>query len=305
MNLVNILLHRLREMLAEFIRILPQLGIAMVILLATWFAAKFARRIADRLLSRTEVRGTLINLAETLVSVVIWIVGLMIASSIVLPGVTPANLLAVVGLGSVAVGFAFKDIFENFLAGILIMLRPKMRIGDMIECEDVAGKVEQITLRETYLRHLSNELVLVPNSFLFKNPVKILTDATKRRHQVEVGVGYGVDLEDAARVIEAAVRSADGVDPDQRIDVFAKQFGDSSIDFLVRWWAGSKPVDAHRSRDAVVRAIKRALDDAGMEIPFPYQTLTFKEPLPLVRARRDQPAAVDPRPTRSGDEDGF
>ena len=118
MNLVSILLHRLREMLAEFIRILPQLGIAMVILLATWFAAKFARRVADRLLSRTEVRGTLINLAETLVSVVIWIVGLMIASSIVLPGVTPANLLAVVGLGSVAVGFAFKDIFENFLAGI-------------------------------------------------------------------------------------------------------------------------------------------------------------------------------------------
>lgn len=305
MNLVNILLRRLHEMLTEFVRILPQLGIAMVILLATWFVAKFARRIADRLLSRTEVRGTLINLAETLVGVMIWIVGLMIASSIVLPGVTPANLLAVVGLGSVAVGFAFKDIFENFLAGILIMLRPKMRIGDMIECEDVAGKVEQITLRETYLRHLSNELVLVPNSFLFKNPVKILTDATKRRHQVEVGVGYGVDLEDAARVIEAAVRSADGVDPDQRVDVFAKHFGDSSIDFLVRWWAGSKPVDAHRSRDAVVRAIKRALDDAGMEIPFPYQTLTFKEPLPFVRARMDQRSVADPKPTRTGDEDGF
>ena len=305
MNLVSILLHRLREMVAEFIRTLPQLGIAMVILLATWFAAKFARRIADRLLSRTEVRGTLVNLAETLVGVVIWIVGLMIASSIVLPGVTPANLLAVVGLGSVAVGFAFKDIFENFLAGILIMLRPKMRIGDMIECEDVAGKVEQLTVRETDLRHLSNELVLGPNSFLFKNPVKILTDATKRRHQVEVGVGYGVDLEEAALVIEAAVRSAEGVDLGQRIDVFAKQFGDSSIDFLVRWWAGSRPIDAHRSRDTVVRAIKRALDDAGMEIPFPYQTLTFKEPLPLVRARKDPTSTAEPKRTRSGTEDGF
>ena len=308
MNLLNILIHRLREMVAEFIRILPQLGIALLILFATWFAAKFARRIADRLLSRTEVRGTLVNLAETLVSVMIWIVGLMIASSVVLPGVTPASLLAVVGLGSVAVGFAFKDIFENFLAGILIMLRPKMRIGDMIECEEVAGRVEQITLRETYLRHLSNELVLVPNSFLFKNPVKILTDDTKRRHQVEVGVAYDVDLDAAAGVIEAAVRSADGVDPDQRIDVFAKQFGDSSIDFLVRWWAGSKPIDAHRSRDAVVRAIKRALDDAGMEIPFPYQTLTFKEALPIARAKRTPMAdttASSARAEPRKDDDGF
>ncbi|QXQ05308.1 mechanosensitive ion channel [Sphingosinicellaceae bacterium] len=281
MNLLNILIAQLEAMLAAAIRILPQLGIALVILTATWFAARFAGRIADRLLKRTEVRGTLINLAETLVSVTIWIVGSMVASSIVLPGVTPANLLAVVGLGSVAVGFAFKDIFENFLAGVLIMLRWKMRIGDIIECEHVGGKVELITLRETYLRHLSNELVLVPNAFLFKNPVKILTDQPLRRHQVEIGVGYGVDLDDAHTVIEAAVRSAAGVDQAKRIDVFAKAFGDSSIELLVRWWAGSTPYEAHASRDAVVRAIKRALDEAGMEIPYPYRVFSFNQPLPI------------------------
>ena len=302
MDLLNILVHRLREMTADFIRILPQLAIGVVVLLLTWVAAKFARRIADRLLGRTQVRGTLVNLAETLISVVIWAVGLMIVSSIVLPGVTPANLLAVVGLGSVAVGFAFKDIFENFLSGVLIMLRRKMRIGDMIECQDVAGKVEHITLRDTHLRHLSNELVLVPNAYLFKNPVKILTDESKRRHQVEVGVAYDVDLDDAAAVIEAAVRSADGVDPDKRIDVFAKEFGESSMNFLVRWWAGSTPYEAHRSRDAVVRSIKRALDEAGMEIPFPYRTLTFKEPLPLQRApRRPHEPAPAPKSTEPGD----
>ncbi|ODP38924.1 mechanosensitive ion channel family protein [Sphingomonas leidyi] len=288
MDLVNILGQRLREMLAEFIRIMPQLAIGLLILLVTWIAAKFARRIADRLLGRTHVRATLINLAETLVSVVIWVVGLMIASSIVLPGVTPASLLAVVGLGSVAVGFAFKDIFENFLAGVLIMLRRKMRIGDVIECEAVEGKVEHITLRDTHLRHLSNELVLVPNAYLFKNPVKILTDEATRRHEVEIGVANDTDLDEAASVIEAAVRSSEGVDAERRIDVLAKEFGDSSINFLVRWWAGSTPYEAHRSRDAVVRSIKRALDEAGIEIPFPYRTLTFKEPLALTRAMKPQ-----------------
>ncbi|MBG6119879.1 MULTISPECIES: mechanosensitive ion channel family protein [unclassified Sphingobium] len=286
MDLVEILVNRLQQMLADFIRVLPQLGIALVVLMLTWLAAKFARRIAERLLRHTDIRGTLINLFETVTGVIIWLIGLMIASSIVLPGVTPANLLALVGLGSVAVGFAFKDIFENFLAGILIMLRRKMRIGDMIECEDVSGKVEHITLRDTYLRHLSNELVLVPNAYLFKNPVKILTDSSTRRHQVEVGVGYDVDLDEAHGVIEAAVRRADGVDSEQRIDIFAKEFGDSSVNFLVRWWAGSKPYEAHASRDAVLRSIKRALDDAGMEIPYPYRTLTFKEALPIALERK-------------------
>lgn len=307
MDLVRILWGRLHEMAAGLIRLLPQLAIALVVLLVTWAAAKFARRIAERLLNRTHVRNTLVDLAETLVGVLIWVLGLMIASSIVLPGVTPANLLAVLGLGSVAVGFAFKDIFENFLAGVLIMLRRKMRIGDMIECESVEGKVEHITLRDTYLRHLSNELVLVPNAYLFKNPVKILTESATRRHQVEVGVGYDVDLEAARTVIEQAVRDAEGVDPSQRVDVFAKEFGDSSINFLVRWWAGSKPIDMHRSRDAVVRGIKRALDDAGMEIPFPYRTLTFKEALPLKRSG-ERAAARTPRPTdqpRPDDSDGF
>jgi len=216
--------------------------------------------------------------------VFIWMIGVMIAISIIFPGITPASLLAVLGLGSVAVGFAFKDIFENFLAGILIMLRKKMNIGDVIECEDVKGRVEQITLRDTYLRHLSNELVLVPNAYLFKNPLKILTDAPLRRHEVEVGVAYDVDLDEAAKVIADAVAGVELVNAERPVEVFAKEFGDNSINFLVRWWAGSTPVQAHASRDKVVRGIKRALDGAGMEVPFPQRTLWFRDALSLDRS---------------------
>lgn len=290
LSLVNILLHRLWEMATEFIKLMPQMTIALLVLVATWAVVKSSRRMAEHMLSQTDTRGTLVNLAETLIGVAIWIVGILIAMSIVVPSVTPANILAVLGLGSVAVGFAFKDIFENFLAGILIMLRKPMRIGDMIECQDVAGRVENISLRDTHLRHLSNELVVVPNSYLFKNPVKVLTDEAQRRYAVTVGVGYDVDLDAAAAVIEKAVRGVEAVDSTKRIDIFATEFGDSSINFMVRWWAGSKPVNMHRSRDGVVRAVKRALDEAGMEIPFPYRTLTFKEALPVTRARqRDLP----------------
>jgi len=283
MDIVAILLRRIQDMGTDFIRILPQLGLALLLLIFTFFAEKSARRIAERLLSRTELRGSLVNLVETLIGVSIWVFGLLIAMSIVLPGVTPANILAVLGLGSVAVGFAFKDIFENFLAGVLIMLRKQMRIGDFIRCQDVEGRIEMISLRDTHLRHLSNELVVVPNAYLFKNPVEVVTQSQLRRHEIEVGVAYDVDLEVARTVIFDAVSGLDAVNDDRPVEVYAKEFGDSSINFLVRWWAGSKPVDAHKSRDEVVRAVKGALDTAGLEIPFPYRTLIFKESLPLVR----------------------
>jgi small conductance mechanosensitive channel len=283
MGFLDILVDRTNELLTGFIRILPQLGIAIFVIIVAWGAAKFVRRAVHEVLRRGDFRQTLVSLFETLAGVLVWMVGVMIASTIIFPGITPASLLAVLGLGSVAVGFAFKDIFENFLAGILIMLRKKMNIGDVIECEAVEGRVEQITLRDTYLRHLSNELVLVPNAYLFKNPLKILTDAPLRRHEVEVGVAYDVDLDEAAKVIGEAVAGVETVDAARPVDVFAKEFGDNSINFLVRWWAGSTPVQAHASRDKVVRAIKCALDSAGMEIPFPQRTLWFRDSLSIDR----------------------
>jgi len=284
-NSVDILLRQLLKMWAGFIELIPSMVIAIVILVLTRFAAKFAKRIADRLTARTSMRESLKQLIDTVVSIAIWIIGLMIAATVVLPGLTPASLVAGLGVGTIAIGFAFQDFFQNFLAGILIMVREKMRIGDVIECEGIIGKVEHISLRETHVRKLSGELTIVPNSTLFKNPVEILTDGAQRRHEIVVGVAYDTDLDKAASVLRAAVEGVEAVDRQQRIDVFAREFNASSVDFIVRWWAGSKPFDMHSSRDAVIRAIKRALDDAGIEIPFPYVTNTFKEPMRLIPTR--------------------
>ncbi|MCH2487126.1 MAG: mechanosensitive ion channel family protein [Erythrobacter sp.] len=272
---------QLVDMAEGFVRALPGIAIALIILLVTWIVARFAARIADLLIGKTDVRPSLKNLIDTLVRLVIWIVGIMIAAIVVMPGLTPASLFAGLGIGAVAIGFAFQDIFENFMAGVLIMLREKMRIGDVIECEGIVGKVEHITLRETHVRKLSGEVTLVPNAMLFKNPVEILTDEVKRRHEVVVGVSYDTNLDHAADVIRRAVEGVEDVDADKTLDIFAQEFNSSSVDFLVRWWAGSTPRSGWESKDKVVRAIKAALDDAGIEIPFPYVTHTFKENVPL------------------------
>ncbi|MGB7419985.1 MAG: mechanosensitive ion channel domain-containing protein, partial [Erythrobacter sp.] len=166
-------------------------------------------------------------------------------------------------------------------AGVLIMVREKMRIGDVIECEGIMGKVEHITLRETHVRALSGELTIVPNSLLFKNPVEILTDNSQRRFEVVVGVSYDTDLDVAAEVIRRSVTVVEEIEADKGLDIFAQEFNSSSVDFLVRWWAKSTPRGGWESRDKVVRAIKRGLDEAGIEIPFPYITHTFAEKVPM------------------------
>ncbi|WP_115367515.1 mechanosensitive ion channel family protein [Alteripontixanthobacter maritimus] len=273
--------NQLADMADGFIRALPNIAIGVLILLVTWIVAKFAVRIADKLIGRTDMRPSLKALFDTVVKLAIWLFGLMAALVVLMPGLTPASLIAGLGIGAVAIGFAFQDIFENFLAGVLIMLREKMRIGDVIECEGIKGKVEHITLRESHIRKLSGELTIVPNSVLFKNAVEILTDEQTRRHEVVTGVSYDTDLDHAAKVIREAVEAVDGLEKDKDVDVFATTFNSSSVDFLVRWHAGSTPRDKWESTDKVVRAIKRGLDDAGIEIPFPYITHTFKERVPM------------------------
>lgn len=281
MDYIGILSQQLRGMAAGFVAALPNIVIALAILLVTMFLARIAARIAGRTVGHTHMRESLKQLVETLARLGTWVVGLMIAASVALPGFTPASAIAGLGIGALAIGFAFQDIFQNFLAGVLIMLRQKMRIGDVIECEGVQGRVEHITLRESHIRQLSNELTIMPNAMLFKNPVKILTEDAIRRNEVVVGVSYDTDLERAQTLIQQAVEGIEAVNVDKGVIVYAQDFGASSVDFLVQWWAKSTPRDLRLTKSEVIMAIKRALDDAKIEIPFPYITHTFKERVPI------------------------
>ncbi len=283
MDLVAILIERVNELVAGFVRMLPQLALALVVLVLAWAFAHLVRSITKKIASRAGLRPSLVSLLVTLAGILIWLFGILVALAVLLPGVDAGSLITVVGFSSIAIGFAFKDIFENFLAGILIMMRKKMRIGDHIECEEIEGRVEQITLRETYLRRLDSQLTIVPNAYLFQNPVRIITDADLRRHEIIVGVAYDTDLDHAAEIITGAIRGLDLVNRAKPVDVFAREFDDSSINFTVRWWAGSRQFEMHKSRDQVVRAVKRALDEAGIVIPFPQLTASFLEPLRVER----------------------
>ncbi|SHI39419.1 Small-conductance mechanosensitive channel [Palleronia salina] len=271
-----------------FWRVLPQLVAALVFVAVMWVVIRLVQWIVPRSLKKARMRRALRDVVIMLLTVGLWLFTALIAITIAFPTVTPGRALAALGVGGVAIGFAFKDVFENFLAGILLLIREPFSVEDYIECEGIDGQVENITIRDTHVRQTDGQLVVAPNAMFFKNPVTIRTSTGLRRTTVICGVAYGEDVDHCRTVITAAVREVDSVRDDVRdVQIFAQEFADSSINFEITWWTGSKPVDIRRSRDKVVAAVKRALDDAGIEIPFPYQTLTFKEPLTILQQTKD------------------
>lgn len=272
------------NMASAFFKSLPNLTIALVILIVTLIAGRIIRAIVSTAMHRARVRDALVTLAQNLISIAAWIVGVAIAMTVIFPSVSPSDIIAGLGLTSVAIGFAFKDVFENFLAGVIILGREKLRIGDVIECEDVYGRVESILIRETHVRETDGELVIVPNSYLFKNPVNIETDRTLKRQELVVGVDYDTDMRKAKSVLQEALASCESVEQSETMDVQCVSFGGSSIDFKLLWWSGSRPADQRATYDEVAFAVKDALDEAGITIPFPQSTLSFREeavPIPL------------------------
>ncbi len=271
-----------------FWRALPQILLSLLFLLAVWVVIGMIGRLVPRALARARMRNALQDVVIMLLTVGLWLLGGLIALTIAFPTITPGKALTALGIGGVAIGFAFKDVFENFLAGILLLIREPFSKSDFIECEGIDGQVEDITVRDTHIRRTDGQLVVAPNAMFFKNPVTIRTARSLRRTTIIVGVAYGEDVDAAREVIATAVKQVDSVRDDVRdVQIFAQEFASSSINFEVTWWTGSRPVDIRASRDGVVSAIKRALDEAGIEIPFPYRTLTFKEPLPLMRENSD------------------
>ena len=260
----------------EFVAVLPRLGIAICFLALTWLAVVLANRVLRTALKRARMRAALAELVVEIIDFGIWALALFIAAAIAFPSVTPASVLTGLGLGSVAIGFAFRDIFENFLAGILILYREPFRVGDCIECGGVEAFVEQITARDTHVRTTDGQRVILPNAMLLKNQVWVRTDQEIRRTTILCRIATGEDVDAARAVIKRAVEGLESVHKDSGVQIFAQSFREDGVEFEVTWWTGSRPVDIRRSRDEVIAAVKRALDEAGIRIAVPRRLLVVE-----------------------------
>jgi small-conductance mechanosensitive channel len=187
-------------------------------------------------------------------------------------------LVTTLGISSLAIALAAQAALSDTISGFLIMFDRPYRIGDRIEIQDLDtwGDVVDIGLRSSRIRTRDNRMVIVPNSIIAKSLiVNYSYPDTQYRIQIEIGVAYGTNVEHARKTIIDAVRGVEGVLPDKKVEALFLQFGDSAMIFRIRWWLESY-VDTRRMFDKVNTAIYNALEEAGIESPFPQQDVNFK-----------------------------
>ncbi len=260
------------DMVNGLIAILPLIGIGIVVFFLFWLLAKFAYRT----LQRRHEGGKALAFAR-LAYVAILLLGFLIAVTIAFPSFTPAELLSILGVGGVAIGFAFKDIFQNLLAGILILVREPFRVGDEITAGEFTGKVEAIETRATYIRTYDGRRVIVPNSIIYTEPVTVITAYDMLRSEYDVGIGYGDDIGKARQVALDTVKGVEGVLSDPAPDVLVWDLAGSSVNLRVRWWSDPGRGDVVNMRDRVLQAVAEALSGAGIDLPFPTQVVLLHD----------------------------
>lgn len=279
---VNVALERVQTIGRDVVAALPNVLIALVVLLGFWLVAGVVRGLIQRVWGSRE--GNLGRLFGRLASGSILVLGVLVGLTIVFPSVTPASLFSLLGVGGVAIGFAFRDILQNLLAGILLLLTRPFRIGDQIVVGDAEGTVEDIQVRATIIRTYDNLQVVIPNTQLFTGRVTVKTAYPVRRLQYDVGIGYGDDIEAAKRVIQETLAGLRLIRQDPAPEVLVVDLAESSVNLRVRWWIDPpRRKDALDSQDEVLHRVKEALLARGIDLPYPTRQILW----------HDQTEAVD------------
>lgn len=281
----------------------PNLAIGLVIFVMVYVLSLGVGRGVARVAARSGQSPHIIKIFARLSRGAVNLFGAMLALSVVLPSLDAASVFGALGIGSVAVGFAAKDIFQNLLAGILLLVTRPFHIGDQIVSGPHEGTVEDVQIRATLLRTYDNRRVVIPNSELYTNRVVVNTAYEARRIQLMVGIGESDDVDEAGAIILRELERIDRVLREPKPTVLLQSLGDFSVNLEVRYWIKPSLMrEVVESTDEVHRAVAPALTAAGIDMPFPtYQILLHDQTEETDGDRRLQregwpPSAKNPSP---------
>ena len=240
----------------------------------------FARRMKKLVIHVTEKRQKAKNAGVILGKVTqgaVVTAGMLIALTLLFPSFRPGDLIQLLGIGSVAIGFAFHDLFQNFLAGLLLLLTSPFQLGDQIVVDAFEGTVEDIEMRATTIRTYDERRIVIPNADLLTHSVVVNTAFHKRRLQYEVGVSYKDDIDYVKALMLEVVNGIDGVLQEPAAEAFVVALAESSVNIRVYWWTMSTR-DTHilQLQDKVLTALKNRLIESGVDLPFPTQQIVLQ-----------------------------
>ena len=261
----------LTDAVAATVAYLPSVVAGILILIAAFVISRGVRSVMRKAFQKANFQPVLTDLlVDTVLHYVIIILGLLMALSQL--GVNVTAALAGVGVAGIAVGFAAQDSVANVISGILIFWDKPFEVGDWIESEGQYGKVQNITLRTTRIRTPQNTYIVVPNKRIIDEVLENFSKHGEVRIDVVVGIAYKEDISKAREALLKAVSGLEGVLDDPEPGVVVDELGGSSVNLKVRVWTTSAD-DRRRVYFRVTEAAKNALDEAGIEIPFPHLQL--------------------------------
>jgi small conductance mechanosensitive channel len=262
--------EKIQGMIEGLIVMLPNLVLALIVFVLFVTVARFIRNLVKRVTrSRRNARNLGLVLGRLAQGGII-LIGLFVAQA--------ADLIQLLGISSVAIGFAFRDILQNFLAGILILLTEPFQIDDQIVFKEFEGTVENIQTRATTIRTYDGRRIVIPNSELFTNSLTVNTAFENRRLEYDIGIGYGDDIDRAKQLILEAIHETEGVLPQPAPDAIVVDLAASTVNIRARWWIQPpRRASALDLQDAVLTAIKNKLIANGIDMPFPTQQILFHD----------------------------
>ncbi len=262
---------------SSFIAMLPNIVVSILIVLFFYFLGKGVRNLVLRTTQKKEKSQSVGIVIGRFAFGLSLLTGFFVAMTVLIPSFTAGELVSTLGITSIAIGFAFKDILQNFLAGILILLTEPFRIDDQIQVNGYEGTVVNIETRATKIRTYDNRLVVIPNASMFSESVTVNTAYEVRRSEFDFGIGYDDDIDQAKKIIMEVLQATEWVADSPAPETFTVGLGDSSVAIRGRWWTKPEIGPVTEATDAIVTTVKKRFDAAGITIPFPIRTVYMKK----------------------------
>ena len=255
---------------------IPNLILAIFVAIVGYFFSRLLVKGTIKFTRRFTNNSTVLNLVKNLTQIFLAVLILFLILGIFDLNSTINKILATAGVIGLAVGLALQDPLVNLFSGVMMSVKGLYQIGDIVETNGYTGTIKYISLRSTRLETFGGQEVIIPNKDVIQNPLTNYSFTGLRRIEIPVGVGYATDLEKVKSVALETIKGLENVLPEQPIDVIATEFGDSSINFNLRFWVSfRKPANYLATRSAAIIAIKKAFDENDILIPFPIRTLDF------------------------------
>lgn len=262
---MNGVLARLGELASDLVEAAPLLTSAALVLAAFLLLAWAMQKAVVRAIGRRRDDRPLAIALGRLASLAISVLGLLVAAVVAFPAFRPGDLVTGLGIGSVAAGFAFKDVLQNYLAGILLLWRRPFLVGDEIRTGPFEGVVEDVNVRSTWLATYTGERVILPNNDVYTNAIVVRTAFDRRRIEVSLALDYAADLADALRVIGRTAPGIDGVLGDPGPWVHVTELGPAAITVTVYAWVRPPQQNALAVGSRLAHGLAAALREAGVE----------------------------------------